>query len=147
MATLAINKKARFDYEILETCEGGLQLTGSEVKAIKGGQVQLKGSFLYIQRGELWLKGAYVAPYKPAGEQKEYDPYRDRKVLVHRRELRRLIGKRQSEGLTIVPLAIYTKGDLIKLEFAVARGKRKYEKREVIKKRDAQRQMRDKMKE
>lgn len=147
MATLAINKKARFDYEILETGEGGLQLTGPEVKSIKGGQVQLKGSFLYVQGDELWLKGAYVAPYKPAGAQAEYDPYRDRKVLVHRRELRRLIGKRQSEGLTIVPLAIYTKGDLIKLEFAVARGKRKYEKRELIKKRDAQRQMREKMKE
>lgn len=146
MATLATNKKARFDYEILETIEAGLQLIGPEVKSIKAGHVQLKGSFLHIHKSELWLKGAFVSSYKPAGNQDGYDPYRDRKVLVHRRELKRLIGKRQSEGLTLVPLSIYTKGDLIKLEFAVARGKKKYEKRETIKKRDVQRDIRERMK-
>ncbi len=146
MSTLAINKKARFDYEILETLEGGLRLTGPEVKSVKAGHIQLKGAFLHIQGSELWLKGAFVGAYKPAGVQEEYDPYRDRKVLIHRREINRLLGKRQSEGLTVIPLSIYTKGDLIKLEFAVARGKKQYEKRESIKKRDVQRQIREKMK-
>lgn len=147
MATLALNKKARFDYEILETLEGGLKLTGAEVKSIKSGHTQLKGSFLHIQKGELWLKGAYIAPYKPAGTQDGYDPYQDRKILVHKRELKRLMGKRKVDGLTIVPLSVYTKGGIIKLEFAVARGKKNYEKRETIKKRDVQREMREKMKE
>ncbi|PJE77256.1 SsrA-binding protein [Candidatus Uhrbacteria bacterium CG10_big_fil_rev_8_21_14_0_10_48_16] len=146
MATLAGNKKARFDYEILETFEGGLKFTGAEVKSVKAGQVQLKGAFLHIQDGELWLKGAYVAPYKPAGIPEGYDPYRNRKVLVHKRELSRLAGKCQSDGLTIVPISIYEKGGLVKLEFAVARGKKKYEKRDAIKKRDVEREMREKMK-
>lgn len=146
MPTLAQNKKARFDYEILEELEGGLALTGAEVKSIKGGRVQLKGAFLHIRKDELWLKNAYVAPYKPAGEREDYDPYRDRKVLVHKRQLKRLVGKRQAEGLTIVPLSIYTKNNLIKLNFGVARGKKKYEKRETIKKRDVKRQLQEKMK-
>jgi SsrA-binding protein len=147
MSTLAINKSARFDYEILETLEGGLVLTGAEVKSIKAGHVQLKGAFLHARSGELWLKNTYVAPYKPAGTQDGYDPNHDRKVLVRRREIVRLVSKLQIEGLTIVPLAIFTKGGLVKLEFAVARGKKKYEKRESIKKRDVQRQIREKMKE
>lgn len=148
MPTLAINKKARFDYEILDTHEAGLVLTGPEVKSVKGGQVQLKGAFLHIKKGELWLKNAFIAKYKPSSShQDEYDAQQDRKVLVHKRELKRLIGKKHAEGLTIVPLSIYTKGNLIKLEFAVARGKKKYEKRETIKKRDVDRQLRQKMKE
>lgn len=147
MPTLAINKKARFDYELLETLEGGLKLTGAEVKSAKLGHAQLKGAFLHMHNGELWLKGAYIAAYKPAGRQDDYDPYRDRKVLVHKRELKRLIGKRQADGLTIVPLSLYTKTGLIKLEFAVGRGKKQYEKRETIKKRDVQRALRERMKE
>jgi SsrA-binding protein len=147
MPTLAVNKKAKFDYEILDTIEAGLVLTGAEVKSIKAGSVQLKGAFLHIKDNELWLKNAYVAPYKPAGDSADYDPYQDRKVLVHKRELKKLIGKRQSEGLTIVPLSLYTKGNLIKLDFALARGKKKYEKRDAIKKRDVDRRLREKMKE
>jgi len=148
MSTLAVNKKAKFDYEILDTHEAGLVLTGPEVKSVKAGQVQLKGAFLHIKNGELWLKNAFIAKYKPAATyQEDYDAQRDRKVLVHKRELKRLIGKKQAEGLTIVPLSIYTKGNLIKLQFAVARGKKKYEKRETIKKRDVDRQLRARMKE
>lgn len=147
MPKLAVNKKAKFDYELLETFEGGLELTGAEVKSIKLGQVQLKGSFITIQKGELWLKNAYVAKYKPAGAQTDYDPYQDRKILVHRKELKRLIGKTQETGLTIVPISVYTKGRLVKIEFALARGKKKFEKREAIKKREVDRQMREKMKE
>ena len=146
MPTLTVNKKVRFDYDLLETLEGGLKLTGTEVKSVKAGHTQLKGAFLHIQGGELWLKGAFIAAYKPAGNRDEYKADRDRKVLVHRRELSRLIGKREAQGLTLVPLSIYTKGDLVKLEFAVARGKKKYEKREAIKKRDVQRDLRERMK-
>ncbi|NQV90478.1 SsrA-binding protein SmpB [Candidatus Uhrbacteria bacterium] len=146
MSSLAINKKARFDYEILETLEGGLKLSGAEVKSAKAGQVQLKGAFLHIHKGELWLKGAYIAPYKPAGTQDGYDPYQDRKILVHKRELNRLVGKRQVDGLTLIPLSLYTKGGIVKLEFSVARGKKQYEKRESVKKRDVQREMRERMK-
>ena len=147
MPTLAVNKKAKFDYEILQTVEAGLVLTGAEVKSIKAGSVQLKGSFLHIKDNGLWLKNAYVAPYKPAGNKKEYDPYQDRRVLIHKRELKKFIGKRQSEGLTLIPISLYTKGDLIKLEFALARGKKKFEKRDAIKKRDVERRLREKMKE
>ncbi len=146
MPTLAVNKKARFDYEILDTLEGGLKLTGAEVKSVKEGHVQLKGAFLHIQGEELWLKGSFIAAYKPAGNKEEYKADRDRKVLVHRRELNRLIGKKGQEGLTLVPLSIYTKGNLVKLEFAVARGKKQFEKREAIKKRDVQRDIREKLK-
>jgi SsrA-binding protein len=146
MPTLAVNKKARFDYEILETLEGGLKLTGAEVKSVKAGHVQLKGAFLHIQDGELWLKGAFIAAYKPSGSQIDYKADCDRKVLVHRRELNRLIGKKSQEGLTLIPLSIYQKGDLVKLEFGVARGKKEFEKREAIKKRDVQRDIREKLK-
>lgn len=147
MGTLATNKKALFDYEILEKFEGGLVLSGAEVKSIKQGHVQLKGAFLHVREGELWLKNAFVAKYGPAGPQPEYDPYRDRKVLVRRGQLKRFIGKSQAEGLTLVPIKIYTKMRFIKLEFALARGKKKHEKREAIKKRDVDRQMRERMKE
>ncbi len=146
MPTLAVNKKARFDYELLETLEAGLVLTGPEVKSIKAGRVQMKGAFLDINKDELWLKNVYIAKYGPAGKQEDYESDRNRKVLVHKRQLARLIGKKQAEGLTLVPLSIYTKGNLIKLEFAVARGKKKHEKRETIKKRDVERQMRERMK-
>ncbi len=147
MPKLAINKRAKFDYEILESYEGGLELTGAEVKSIKAGHIQLKGAFISARGGELWLRNAYVSPYKPAGTQPDYDPNRDRKILVHARELKRLIGKTQEAGLTIVPISLYTKGRLVKLEFALARGKKKYEKREAIKKREIDRQIRERIKE
>jgi SsrA-binding protein len=144
MPSLATNKKAGFDYDLHEEFEAGLVLEGWEVKSAKSGHVQLKGSFLHIQNGELWLKNAFISPYGPAGNM-EVKPDRDRKVLVHKRELKRLIGKKQTEGMTLVPLRIYTKGNLVKLVFAVARGKKKYEKRDTIKQRDVERQIRQDM--
>lgn len=146
MPSLATNKKAGFDFDLQEEFEAGLVLLGWEVKSAKAGHVQLKGAFLHIHNGELWLKNAFISPYKPAGNQ-EVQSDRDRKVLVHKRELKRLIGKKQLEGLTLVPLRIYTKGNLVKLVFAVAKGKKKYEKREAIKKRDVDRQMKEHMRE
>lgn len=146
MPSLATNKKAGFDFELQEQFEAGLALLGWEVKSAKAGHVQLKGAFLHIHNGELWLKNAFISPYKPAGNQ-EVQSDRDRKVLVHKRELKRLMGKKQTEGLTLVPLRIYTKGNLVKLVFAVAKGKKKYEKREAIKKRDVDRQMKEHMRQ
>ncbi|MEK7452271.1 MAG: SsrA-binding protein SmpB [Patescibacteria group bacterium] len=145
MPKLAVNKKAAFDYELQEEYEGGLVLQGWEVKSAKAGHVQLKGSFLHVFKDELWLKNAFISPYGPAGN-REVVSDRDRKVLVHKRELKRLIGKKQTEGFTLVPVRMYTKGNLVKLVFAVGKGKKKFEKREAIKKRDVDRQMRQDLK-
>lgn len=147
MSVLARNKRATFDYELLEEHEGGLVLTGPEVRSIRSGRLQLEGSFLLIEKGELWLKNAFIAPYAPAAQPEgSYDPYRSRKVLVHKRELARFTGKSQADRLTMVPVSVYTKGPLVKLRFAVAKGKKQHEKRASIKKRDIDRQIRDHLK-
>ena len=147
MTTFAVNKRAKFDYDLQETIEAGLVLTGAEVKSVKLGHIQLKGAFLDIKKGELWLKNAHISKYGPAGVQEGYVPDKSRKVLVHKRQLKRLIGKKKAEGLTLVPVRVYNKGNFVKLEFAVAKGKKQHEKRETIKKRDIDRQLRQKMKE
>ncbi|MDP2631857.1 MAG: SsrA-binding protein SmpB [Candidatus Uhrbacteria bacterium] len=146
MPTLAVNKKARFDYDLLEKFEGGLALEGFEVKAIKKGSVHMRGSFMIVQNDELWLKNMHIGKYAPAGVQADYDPTRDRKVLVKKREIKRLLGKKQAEGLTIVPIRVYTKGALIKIGFAIAKGKKKHEKKDAIKKRDLDKHAREEMK-
>ncbi len=146
MPVLASNKKALHDYEFLEKFEGGLKLTGPEVRSVKAGHIQLQGSFLHMRNRELYLKGATVSKYAPAGEQPGYDAIRDKKVLLHRRELNRILGKIQERGLTLVPISVYTRAALVKIEFALARGKKQYEKRDAIKKRDVQRELRTRMK-
>lgn len=142
MPTLATNKKARHDFELLEEFEGGLKLSGPEVKAVRAGNVSLQGSFLIFQRGELYLKNTHIGPYAPAGPLNPTDPRHDRKVLVHKKELNRLRAKHDEEGLTIVPISLYTSRGFVKLGFAVARGKKKHEKRDTIKKRELDREVR-----
>lgn len=142
MAILARNKQVLHDYNLLEEFEGGLMLTGAEVKAARQGHVQLKGSFLSIERGELVVKNLFIGPYAPAGKQDGYDAVRTKKVLVHAKELKSLIGKKQTQGLTLVPISVYTKGNFVKLGFAVARGKKQYEKRDLLKKIDDEKRMR-----
>lgn len=146
MPILAVNKKAKFDYDIIETYEAGLVLLGHEVKSIKSGQVNLRGSFINFKdsknKTELFLFRAQVSPYKKIGTINDYDPLRARKLLLKKKEIDRLLGKRQEAGLTLVPLKIYTKHSLIKLEFALARGRKKYDKRELIKKRDVEKRLR-----
>lgn len=147
MGVLATNKRAYLDFEILETYEAGLVLRGHEVKAVKGGQVKLKGSYIniyYNKKGkpELYLVGAHISQYKYAGDIKDYDPARPRKLLMQKKQVSRLLGKKQEKGLTLIPLKVYTKRSLIKLEFALARGRRKVDKREVIKKREEERKIR-----
>jgi SsrA-binding protein len=147
MPVLAVNKRAWFDYEIGDKYEAGLVLLGHEVKSVKTGHVSLKGAFVTLKSGngddaEAYLTNAYIPPYKHAGKMPGYEPSRPRKLLIKRKEIDYLIGKRKTEGLTIVPLKIYTKRGLIKLEFGIGRGKKKHDKRETIKKRDIDRKIR-----
>ena len=141
MATFAENRKARFDYEILETFEAGLVLSGAEVKSIKNGRMNLTGSYINFHNGELYLIGAFIAPYQPKNQPADYDPSRSRKLLLRKKEIISLTGGIKPKGLTLIPLKAYNKGRRIKLEFAVARGKKQYDKREVIAKREAARKI------
>ena len=141
MKILASNKRARHDYEILEVLEAGVQLTGAEVKSIKAGNVSLKGAHAaFTQKGPVLLN-MFVNPYKPAADQ-SYDPERTRPLLLHKREVEHLRGKVQEQGLTIVPISVYIKKNLIKIELGLAKGKKLHDKRETIKKRDNEREAR-----
>jgi SsrA-binding protein len=137
---VATNRRARHDYDVLETLECGLVLTGSEVKSLRAGQIQLKDAYAEIRGAELWLTSAHIAPYKFAREG-GHDPERPRKLLLHRRELERLIGKVNEAGLTLIPLSVYFSSGLAKVEIALARGRRTIDKRQRIKEREMQREM------
>lgn len=139
MTTIATNPRARYDYELLDTYEAGIVLLGHEVKSVKTGHISLKGAFVTLSRGELFLTNASIPLYTHAGPVADYDPTRSRKLLVTKREIRALLGKNKTAGLTIIPIRVYIKGKRIKVAFAVARGKKEYDKRHAIKKRDADR--------
>tara|TARA_Y100000310_G_C20472586_1_gene710821 strand:+ start:441 stop:887 length:447 start_codon:yes stop_codon:yes gene_type:complete len=141
MGTLAENRKARHDYTILETLEAGLVLKGNEVKSIRAGQIQLAGSFISFRGEELYLLGATIPPYQPKNTPEEYDQERPRKLLLNKEELRSLLGRSKQEGLTFVPLKVYTSKAKLKLSFGLARGKKKGDKRALLKTREAQREM------
>ena len=134
------NRKARHEYHLLERHEAGLVLTGSEVKSLREGRAELKRSFADIRDGELWLVGSHIAAYEQAGD-RNHDPDRDRKLLLHGREIASLIGKVQERGFTIVPTRLYFKNGRAKVEIALARGKDVRDKRRDIAKRDADRQI------
>lgn len=146
MPRLAENKKALFDYKILEKFEAGLVLLGQEVKSVKTGQMSLKGSFISFHNNKAFLTNATISRYKHSSKTEEYDSNRSREILLHKKELRYLQGKFAEKGLTIVPLSVYTKNRLIKIEIAVASGKHAYDKRESIKKKDIVKDMRRAMK-
>jgi SsrA-binding protein len=137
--TVADNRKARHDYDIEETYEAGIVLTGSEIKSVRAGRVNLRGSFARIHNDELYLYDSHISPYEQSGTYFNHEPTRPRKLLMHRREISRLDGLIRQKGLTIVPLKVYFKGRRAKVEIGVARGKKNYDKREDIAKRDAQR--------
>lgn len=141
MATYANNPKAHFDYHILETLEAGLVLAGHEVKSIKAGRCSIKGAYVKIVGGEAWLLGATVSPYQAGNVPPNYDQRRSRKLLFKKKELNYLIGKSQEKGLTLVPLKLYNKNGLIKLEAGIGRGKKKADKREKIVERETQRKI------
>jgi SsrA-binding protein len=139
---LAVNPKARHSFDLIEQFEGGLVLTGAEVKATMQGNANIKGAFVTLRNGELWLRNAYIGHYTPSGPQPEGAERRDRKILVHKNEIRTLIMRHEAERLTMIPLDIHLSGRRIKLSFALARGKRKHEKRASIKKREVDREIR-----
>lgn len=141
------NKKALFDYEILEKFEAGLVLTGGEVKSIKTGQASLRGAYVVEMDGGLRLIGAHVSPYQPANQPADYDPTRPRPILLKSKQLKYLKGKLKEKGLTLIPLRMYTKRSLVKLEIGLAKGKKKYDKRQQIKRREDDRQIRRSLKE
>lgn len=134
------NRKARHDFEIIETFEAGIVLLGPEVKSIKAGRVSLKDSYVELKNQEAWIKKLHVSPYEKNTGQK-IDPERTRKLLLHKYEIKRLIGKVKEKGLTIIPLKIYLKNNLIKIEIALVKGKKKYEKREKLKKKAIEREI------
>ena len=139
--TVAVNRKARHDYHIEESYEAGIVLTGSEIKSVRAGRVNLRGSYARVQNDEVYLHEAHISPYEQSGTHFNHEPKRPRKLLLTRREISRLLGRVQEKGLTLVPLRVYFRGRYAKLELGVARGKKQYDKREDIAKRDAQREI------
>lgn len=143
---LAENRKARHDYFLEDRLETGMVLTGSEVKSARNGKIQLVDAYGTIRDNELWLMNAHISSYEPANRE-NHNPVRPRKLLAHRREIRRLIGKTREKGLTLIPTRIYLKQGRIKCELALAKGKKHYDKRDAVKKREAQAEARDAIRE
>ena len=140
MKTITVNRRARYEYDILESIEGGLVLTGTEIKSIRDGRVNIRDAFARPESGELWLFNAHIAPYAN-GNRANHEPMRPRKVLMHRGQIDDLTSKVQEKGLTLVPLRMYIKNHRAKVELGLARGRRLYDKRAAIARREADRQM------
>jgi len=136
---LADNKNAYYNYEILDTYEAGMVLTGQEVKSIRAGKISLKGSYIILKGKEVYLVGAFISPYQPKNTPENYDPERFRKLLLNKAEIKQLLGKTKEKGLALIPLKIYTKRARIKLAFGIGKGKKKSDKRETIKRREVNR--------
>lgn len=137
---ITVNKKARHDYFIDETLEAGIALAGTEVKSLRKGSVNLKDSYISLRTGEAYVKGMHIGPYEQ-GNIFNKDPLRDRKLLLHRREINRLIGIVKQQGVSVIPLSLYFKGSHVKMEIGLARGKKNYDKRDDLAKREAKRSM------
>jgi len=143
---VATNRKARHQYRFYDTYEAGLVLQGSEIKSIRAGRVSLQEGFVLFENGEAWLVNVHIAPYDPASRQ-NHNPRRRRKLLLHRREIDRLQARVQEKGFTVVPTKLYLKNGLAKVEIALVRGKKQYDKRQTLAKRDAKRQVERAIKE
>lgn len=143
---VATNRKAYHDYHIEETHEAGIVLTGTEIKSVRAGSVNLKDAYVVIRNGEAWLLNVHISPYEPASRQ-NVNPDRERKLLLHSAEINRLMGRVQEKGLTIIPLRVYLKKNYAKVEIALVRGKRQYDKREAIAKRESDREIQRALKE
>jgi SsrA-binding protein len=140
------NRQARFLYEILDTYEAGIELKGTEVKSIREGKVNLRDGYVLIRNGEAWLINAHISPYGTASEYFNHDPRRTRKLLMHKQEIRKLIGKVEQQGLTLVPLKMYLKRGWVKIEVALGKGKKLHDKREDERRREDKREMERAMK-
>jgi SsrA-binding protein len=139
--TVASNRRARHDFAIDETFEAGMVLTGAEVKSLRGGRASLADAYARVRGEEVWIEGMHIPPYPMAGQQRTYVPTRPRKLLLHRKEIERLIGKTAERGLTLVPMRIYFSHGLAKMELGLGRGKRQFEKRQTIAEREHRREM------
>jgi len=141
---ITTNKRAYFDYEILETYEAGIELKGHEVKAIKTGRINLAGSYVIIKNNQAWLLNVDIPPYQPKNMPEDYDSKRTRRLLLRKSEIKNLIGRTRQKGLTLVPLKVYTKARIqrIKIEVGLAKSRKDYDKRELIKERDVKKEMR-----
>ena len=137
--TIAVNRKATFDYEVLERLEAGLALVGTEIKSIRAGQVNLRGAYAQPQNGEFWLVNAHIAPYAQGGID-NHEPTRPRKLLLHKDQVQQMASGLKQKGLTVVPLRLYLKGHWAKVELGLVRGKRQYDKRRTIIERDRERE-------
>jgi SsrA-binding protein len=144
--TVAVNRRARYEYAIEETLEAGIALTGTEIKSIRAGRANLAEAYARIEHGEAWLIGAHIAPYEQ-GNRNNHEPTRVRKLLLHRDQIAELAGKSQAKGLTLVPLKLYIRDGMAKLELGVARGKKTHDKRRTIAERDARRELERTVKE
>ena len=142
MASYAENRKARFNYEILEKYETGIELLGTEVKSVRAGQMSLEGAFVIARGGEAFIINANIPPFQPKNAPKDYDPLRNRKLLLTKKEIEELAGSEKNKSLTIVPISVYNKNRKIKVEVALVKGKKKFDKRETLKKRDTDREIR-----
>jgi len=142
MASYAENRKAHFNYEILEKYEGGIELLGVEVKSVRSGKMSLEGAFVVIRGGEAFLINANIPPYQPNNSPKDYDPLRNRKILLTKKEIEELATSDKNKSLTMIPLSVYNKDRKIKVTIALVKGKKKQDKRETIKKRDTEREVR-----
>jgi SsrA-binding protein len=140
------NRQVRYQYEILETYEAGIALQGTEVKSIRAGKVNLRDGFALIRKGEVWLMNVHVSPHETTGQVFNHDPRRTRKLLLHRQEIRKLLGKVEQKGLTLVPLKMYLKRGRVKVDLALVRGKKLHDKREDMKQRQDKRDMERAMK-
>ena len=138
--TIALNRKARHEFSIDETFEAGIVLTGSEIKSIRAHKVNLADAYARVERGEAWLIGAHIAPYEQ-GNRNNHEPTRTRKLLLHRDQISELIGRTQAKGFTLVPLRLYLRDGMAKLEIGIARGKKTHDKRRTIAERDAKRDL------
>ena len=143
---VATNRQASFKYELIDKLECGMVLEGTEVKALRDGGAQLKDAYASVRNGELWLHNLHIPPYAPASRE-NHDPERDRKLLLHRRELERLIGATQQKGLTLIPTRLYFSGPRAKVEIALARGKDRYDKRQTIRARETAREVQRELRE
>ncbi|HEY4513252.1 MAG TPA: SsrA-binding protein SmpB [Candidatus Paceibacterota bacterium] len=147
MANYAENRKARFNYETVEKYESGIELFGTEVKSVRGGHMSLEGAFVIIRGGEAFLINANIPPFQPKNAPKDYDPLRNRKILLTKKEIAELAGSEKNKSLTIVPISVYNKNRKIKVAIALVKGKKKFDKRETIKKRETDRELRRDFKE
>jgi SsrA-binding protein len=138
--TVAVNRRARHEYAVEETLEAGIALTGTEIKSIRAGRVNLAEAYARIEKGEAWLIGAHIAPYEQ-GNRNNHEPTRTRKLLLHRDQIAELAGRTQAKGFTLVPLKLYIRNGMAKLEIGVGRGKKAYDKRRTIAERDARREL------